>query len=116
MRSTSTSLSERLIAAGVSAFFMAITAIAVPVGVRVLSRGRGWELLGLFGQFHVWAFFVVACAAFAGFCLGNERTTVFFAHLWFTEQPRKLPISLCLWAALAITALVSHWLFGKNAL
>ena len=95
---------------------MALTVIAVPVVILVVSRGRGWEFLGFFGQFHVWAITVVACAAVTGFCLGSERMTILFGHLWGTERPHKVAVTLGLWAALAFIAFVSHWLTGKNAL
>lgn len=116
MQSPEISFNDRLISAFIAAFFMALTVIAVPVAILVVSRGRGWEFLGFFGQFHVWAIAVIASATITGFCLGSERTTNLFGHLWGTERPRNVAVTLCLWASLASLAFVSHLLSGQNAL
>lgn len=116
MHSSEVSFNDRLISAFLAAFFMALTVIAVPVVVLVVSRGRGWELLGFFGQFHVWAITIIVSATITGFCLGSEKTTSLFAHLWGTQRPRSVVVTLGLWASLAFLAFVSHLLSGKNAL
>ena len=94
---------------------MMVTVVAVPIVVLVVSRGRGWEFLGYFGQFHIWAIAVIASATITGFCLGGERTTDLFGHLWGTARPRALGVTLGLWASLLALAFVSHILTGQNA-
>lgn len=116
MQSSDISLNDRLISAFIAAFFMVLTVLAVPVIVLVVSRGRGWEFLGFFGQFHVWAITIIVSATITGFCLGSEKTTSLFGHLWGTERPRSVVVTLGLWASLAFLAFVSHWLSGRNAL
>ena len=116
MHSSEIAFNDRLISAFIAAFFMALTVIAVPVIVLVVSRGRGWEFLGFFGQFHVWAITIITSATITGFCLGSEKTTSLFGHLWGTERPRNIVVTLGLWASLAFLAFVSHLLSGKNVL
>lgn len=110
------SLQDRLISACLSAFFMVITVVVVPVAILVVSGGVsrghsfGWGLFKYFEHFLVWAATVVACATVAGFCLGNTRVTSLFGHLWGTEEPRNFAVSLGLWAALVFLAFVALWL------
>lgn len=110
--STDVSVGDRLIAGVLSALIMAVMALVVPVSLAVLSRGRGLELLGVFGTFHVWGMAVVVFAGVVGLVLGSARVAVLFGHLWGTEQPRRIGVTLSLWGTLLLVAFISNSLFG----
>lgn len=114
METNKISLADHLIAGALSALMMAIMALGIPIVLAVLSRGRGLEILGVFGTFHTWGAAVVAVAGLAGVALGSERVVVLFAHLWGTERPQKIWLTLSLWTAVIGIAGVSYWFFGQH--
>lgn len=110
MQSSRETLSERLIAAILSALFVGITLLALPVAVLILTRGRGIEFLAVFGNFHIWAIVVVALAALCGFFSGSERSTELLAHFWGTARPNHLWLTVGMWVVVAGIALVTNLL------
>ena len=105
---------ERIVAGVLSALMMAIMTIFVPIGVVIYSRGHGLILLAMFGSFHIWGLSLIVVAGMTGAGLGADRATLVFAHLWGTETPRRLGVTLALWLALIAIGLVSYWMFSAH--
>lgn len=108
----SLSLSDRLVAACMASFLMALMAVVVPLLILVLGRGRGLEMLGIFGAFYLWGSGLVVFAFASGLVLGIERTTEVLAHLWGTAKPRAPAVSIGLWLLLLAVAASSYWILG----
>jgi hypothetical protein len=113
MEAEKITLSDRIVAAAISAFLMAIMAVGSPIALAFLTRGRGLKSLGVFGTLHIWGSVVVVVGFVAGFALGSERVIVLFAHLWGTERPERVGVTLSLWAALVGIVGISYWLFNR---
>lgn len=111
MKVNEISFIDRLVAAMLSALVVAIMAVSVPIALVVLSRGRGFELLGVFTTFRSWGTAIVITGWMVGFTLGSERVVVLMAHLWGTQRPKRIWITVSLWAALAGIASATYWLF-----
>ncbi len=108
-------LSERLVAGLMSALVMAIMTVFAPIIVMlVITKGRGLDLLRIFGSFHVWGMALVIFAGVTGAVLGIDRATTLFGHLWGTEEPKREGVTLALWAVLAGIGLASYWMFGMH--
>ena len=104
-------LTDRFVAGFLSALMILVMAIGTPITLLLLTRGRALEVFGVFRTFHAWGSAVVALGWLAGFALGSERSVVLFAHLWGTERPKNLQITLSLWVALVGVAGISYWFF-----
>ena len=94
-----------------SALVVAIMAVGFTIALLVLSRGRGFEILGVFTTFRTWGTAIVIAGWTVGFALGSERVIVLMAHLWGTQRPKRFWVTVSLWTALAGIAGASHWLF-----
>jgi hypothetical protein len=114
MTGSQITIGERIFAAAVSALIMAVMALCIPIGVFVLSRGRGLEMLSLFGSFHIWGMSLIIIAGFAGAALGTDSTLVLYGHLWATEEPKKPALTFTLWMAILTLALCSYWMFDRH--
>ena len=108
------SLADRLIAGFLCTFFAGITAICVPIGLALITRGKAIQLLGLFKGFPVWESTLLAIAAIMGFALGPDRSMKLLGHLWGTEQPRRTEITIGLWIFFISVALFSYWIAGQR--
>jgi hypothetical protein len=113
MEAEKITLADRVIAGAISALLMAIMAVGVPIALAFFNRGRGLKSLGVFSTLHIWGSALVVVGCLAGFALGSERVIVLFAHLWGTERPERVDITLSLWAALIGIAGISYWLFDR---
>ncbi len=111
MKVNQITLVDRLVAAMLSALVAAIMAVSTPIALVVLSRGRGFEVLGLFTTFLTWGSAIVIAGWAVGFTLGSDRTIILMAHLWGTQRPKRTWVTVSLWAALAGIAGTSYWLF-----
>ncbi len=112
MKSAQVTLSDRLVAASLSALFVGVTLMVFPFAILILMRGRGLELLQVFGHFHVWATAVLALAGLCGFIAGSEQSSELLAHFWGTSKPRRPGITLGMWAAVVVVALLTNVLLG----
>jgi len=110
MHHENVSIEDRLIAGALSALAMGVTAIAVPVVMLIVSRGRVFEFGNVFVGFHIWAISVVVLAGLLGICTGSKRAVELLGHLWGTAQPRNLGLTLLLWGVIVAIGLTSHWL------
>jgi hypothetical protein len=113
MESNRITLNDRFVAGLLSALMIAVMAIGTPIALLLLTRGRALEVFGVFGTFHTWGSAVVVLGWLAGFVLGSERSIVLFAHLWGTERPKNIRMTLSLWAALVGAAGINYWLFDQ---
>lgn len=93
---------------------VALMALAAPVALIVLSRGKGVQVVVAYLSFSRWGAAVMAVAALAGVALGSKRTIVLFGHLWCTEQPRNLTLTVVLWSALLLVGLTGYWLLPSG--
>jgi hypothetical protein len=105
---------ERIIDGILSALAMGVTAVVAPIGVVVLSRGRGLSMLGVFGTFHYWGISLIVIAGILGASLGANRVTTLFGHLWGTEEPQDIRMTLSLWIAVMGIGYASYWILGRH--
>ena len=113
MEANRITLNDRFVAGFLSALMIAVMAIGTPIALLLLTRGRALAIFEVFSTFHTWGTAVVAVGWLTGFTFGSERSIVLFAHLWGTERPKDLQITLSLWAALVSVAGISYWLFDR---
>jgi hypothetical protein len=114
MMNNEITLGERIATGFISALLMGIMAICVPIAIAVLSKGRGLTMLTVFSTFHIWGATLMLASGIIGMVLGAEKTTSIFAHLWGTESPRRLEITVILWFALFAIGGFSYWLFAMH--
>ena len=114
MSANQITLGERLVTGFLSAVVMAIMTICVPIGMVILSRGHGLNMLIMFGSFHIWGLSLIVVSGIVGTILGTDRTMIIFGHLWGTELPKKPGITLLLWATLVGIAATSYWVFTSH--
>jgi len=107
-------MTDRLIAGFLFAFFVGITAICVPIGLVMLTRGKAVQLLVLFKGFSVWESGILATAAVLGIVLGIDRSAELLGHLWGTEEPRRTELTVGLWVFFIAIASLSYWIAGKR--
>jgi hypothetical protein len=108
-------LSERLVTGFMSALVMAFMAVCVPIAAMLLiTKGRGLDILRIFGSFHIWGITLIVVAGIVGAALGVDRATTLFGHLWGTEEPKRDGVTLSLWIVLIGIGLASYWMFGRH--
>ena len=100
-------LADRALGAGLGALCVGATLAVLLVAFFFLSRGAGAELLLRLHLMHAWLACVVA-AALLGLATGSEPLPELLAHFWGTATPRRLPLTLALWAAIAAIALAAE--------
>lgn len=108
------SIISRLISGFLFAFAVGITAVCVPIGLLLLTRGKAIQLLGLFKGFPIWESSLLAISAAIGIVLGPDRSMETLGHLWGIEQPRKIALTLGLWACFVAFAVCSYWVFERR--
>lgn len=113
MKVNEISFIDRFIAGSLAALIVGIMAVMAPIAMVVFSRGRGFEVLGMLSSFRAWGSALVVAGWTVGFALGTERVTVLIAHLWGTERPKRMWVTVGLWIALAGIAGMGYWLFGR---
>jgi hypothetical protein len=98
----------------IAAVVMAIMAIGLPVGLLILTRGKGVPFVGAYLSFASWGSAIIIASAMTGFALGSVRTVVLFGHLWLTERPRNAWLSSLLWIALIAIGLTGYYLLPSH--
>jgi len=98
-----TTLSDRAMAAGLCALFVGASLAVLLVVFFYVCRGIGAQLILRGHPLHAW-FACIAAAAATGFVIGSEPLPELLAHLWGTARPRRIELTLGLWAALAVVA------------
>jgi hypothetical protein len=105
------SIGERLTAGFLFALMVGITALCVPIGLLIVSRGRALNVLHVFSGFHVWATGLLIFSGLLGMALGPDRSMEMLGHLWGTERPRRIGLTLAIWSGFILIALCSYWIF-----
>lgn len=94
---------------------MGVMTVCVPIGlVLVGTRGRGLNMLAIFGSFHIWGISLVIVAGICGAVLGADRAATLFGYFWETEEPKRPEITAALWLAVIGIAVASYFIFGKH--
>ncbi len=104
-------LADRAMAAGLCALFVGATLVVLLVVFFCLCRGLGAQMILQFHPMRAWIACIAAGGAL-GFATGSEPLPDLLAHFWGTAKPRRLELTLGLWAAIAavacVTELASH--------
>jgi hypothetical protein len=100
-------LTDRAMAAGLCALAVGATLAIGLVLFFGFTRGAGAQVLLRWHVGRAWAACTVS-AALLGLVIGSEPLPALLAHLWGTAKPRRLELTLGLWAAIAIVAFVTE--------
>lgn len=107
MRQQPVTLADRGMAASLCALFVSATLAVLLVGFFCVFRGFGAQMILQIHLVHAW----IACvgaATLLGFVTGSEPLPDLLAHFWGTAKPRRLELTLGLWAAVAMVAVVAE--------
>ncbi len=111
-------LNDRAAGAAGSVAAVSVTALVLAFFVLAVTPGavpKFWKISSFFenlGSF-TWSFGVLAFAAgVAGYRLGSVRAASMFGHLWLTEKPRRIGLSLAMWAVISLVLWINLRMVG----
>ncbi len=100
-------MSDRLIAGMLTAIALCITAIAV-VLILSIYRGGVSETIALWYTVPRLLLYLATAGFIAGALLGPVRAVTLLSHLWATAEPRRLLVTVFLWALVITLWLVAY--------
>ena len=104
---------DRLTAAFLAGFLMALTLLIAPLTFIIVTRiRRSWEFFEFVDGFLVWGTVLVVITTVAGFVSGNESPFEVFSYLWGTAD--RPVVTVALWLGIAGLAAATHFLISST--